>query len=163
MPDRPDVVAVLPALQRFARTLCAAVPGEDHKDLVHDTVVKLLAVDRPLTEGYAIVAMKNVWRDRLAYRAVRRLTRAIEDTAPAAMAYLPSVEVEIYCREVGIDLDNPPELRQCPRCGEVKPDTEFYLVAGQRKTCNACHRTQARDWARKRVAERRLLAHILVG
>lgn len=97
--------SVMPALERYAIVLTKWHPEEDYRDLVHDTVVKLLNATGTITEAYAIVACKNTWRDRLAYKAVRNNIKYLEDMPIQPFGYLPQIEVDIYCQEVGININ----------------------------------------------------------
>lgn len=99
-----DISLILPALERYARTLVKNHPDEDYRDLVQDTIVKLLASNADISESYTIVACKNAWRDKLAYKAVRRGIKYLEDMPVQPFGYLPQVEVDIYCKEIGINL-----------------------------------------------------------
>lgn len=100
---------LIATLTRYAKSLTKYTPHIDHRDLVNDTIVKLLEGNKEITEGFAIAICKNSFRYILArnrtihknYKDVRLLLYPEIEESEA--------EVSLLCKEEHHELYNWPK------------------------------------------------------
>ena len=99
----------LPALIRTARSLVRNFPSEDHRDLVQDTLVKLMSMpEKEINSGYVNTTCRNLWKDKQSKNIVRAiciLTDKIDEYSPACW---PDVVERIECEQLNKSWDNWP-------------------------------------------------------
>ena len=128
------IIEAIPILNRYAKFLTKNYFDEDYRDLVQDTLAKLIGSNiKDFSEGYIITVCKNTWKDKLAYRAVRQSTFSIETylnafvdfkrpdeiCLPDEFCTQPDVEEQIECKELGFDWYNWNRSTKCTDIAEI--------------------------------------------
>lgn len=151
-----DLLAVRPNAWKYALFLTRN--STDADDLLQEASAKLLASNYDkITEGLITTTVKNIWRDRLAYNAVRKNTVQMTEYNTLFAFVLPQVEEEIYCREVGLDLNNWPDYdAKCSQCNTpfTKPEKKSWQGRPKEYCSDQCYKAarRAKDTLRKRLS-----------
>jgi hypothetical protein len=100
----------LPDLIKTARSLVRNFPSEDHRDLVQDTLVKLMSMpEKEINGGYVNSACRSLWKDKqkkAIVRAICIMTDKIDEYSPVCW---PDTVERIECEQIGKQWDDWPE------------------------------------------------------